>query len=321
MFRTRYNNGVWSRKRRRLILGLSSGSNALATRLQVEQERLQRINYAHAYSEYVLILAQHQCLTSGRAALVRHQQASNQRSSPLQPVSERSRARNAHKSPDPARPALSSTSMANQYRTLTRDIAASLRSQNVDAAAAGVALDAFAAALPDGKLKASLGEPGSEQRAAVVEAVEAHLAEEDDGDDLGADDDTLSALASDRRRGGLREGRRGARQVLQRRRANLGDAEIPLLDRSDGDGVAAAAQACVAALCASVQLLEDDVGDESDWRAGALAGCYAALLAQTSGAPKRPSTCSTCSDLEEKVGTSAASPRRWPRMPRTPTPR
>ena len=63
----------------------------------------------------------------------------------------------------------------------------------------------------------------------------------------------------------------------------LGEAEIPLLDRSDGDGVAAAAQACVAALCASVQLLEDDVGDESDWRAGALAGCYAALLAQTSG--------------------------------------
>ena len=33
--------------------------------------------------------------------------------------------------------------MANQYRTLTRDIASSLRSQNVDAAAAGVALDAF----------------------------------------------------------------------------------------------------------------------------------------------------------------------------------
>ena len=46
--------------------------------------------------------------------------------------------------------------MANQYRTLTRDIASSLRSQNVDAAAAGVALDAFARALPDGKLKASL---------------------------------------------------------------------------------------------------------------------------------------------------------------------
>ena len=61
----------------------------------------------------------------------------------------------------------------------------------------------------------------------------------------------------------------------------LGEAEIPLLDRSDGDGVAAAAKACVAALCAAVQLLEDDVGDESDWRAGALAGCYAALLAQT----------------------------------------
>ena len=61
----------------------------------------------------------------------------------------------------------------------------------------------------------------------------------------------------------------------------LGEAEIPLLDRSDGDGVAAAARACIAALCASMQLLEDDVGDESDWRAGALAGCYAALLAQT----------------------------------------
>ena len=45
----------------------------------------------------------------------------------------------------------------------------------------------------------------------------------------------------------------------------------------------AAARACVAALCASMQLLEDDVGDESDWHAGALAGGYAALVAQTAG--------------------------------------
>ncbi|CAH0377554.1 unnamed protein product [Pelagomonas calceolata] len=175
--------------------------------------------------------------------------------------------------------------MANQYRTLTRDIAASLRSQNVDAAAAGVALDAFAAALPDGKLKASLGDPGSEQRAAAVEAVEAHL---DDTltraeDDLGADDDTLSALAALAAEAAFAKDAVALGKCCRDAAQTLGEAEIPLLDRSDGDGVAAAAQACVAALCASVQLLEDDVGDESDWRAGALAGCYAALLAQTSG--------------------------------------
>ena len=173
--------------------------------------------------------------------------------------------------------------MANQYRTLTRDIASSLRSQNVDAAAAGVALDAFAAALPDGKLKASLGEPGSEQRAAVVEAVEAHLAEEDGDDDLGADDDTLSALASVAAEAAFAKDAVALGKCCRDAAQTLGEAEIPLLDRSDGDGIAAAAKACVAALCASVQLLEDDVGDESDWRAGALAGCYAALLAQTSG--------------------------------------
>ena len=173
--------------------------------------------------------------------------------------------------------------MANQYRTLTRDIASSLRSQNVDAAAAGVALDAFARALPDGKLKASLGEPGSEQRAAVVEAVEAHLAEEDGDDDLGADDDTLSALASVAAEAAFAKDAVALGKCCRDAAQTLGEAEIPLLDRSDGDGIAAAAKACVAALCASVQLLEDDVGDESDWRAGALAGCYAALLAQTSG--------------------------------------
>ena len=171
--------------------------------------------------------------------------------------------------------------MANQYRTLTRDIASSLRSQNVDGAAAGVAIDAFAAALPDGKLKASLGEPGSEQRAAVVEAVEAHLAEEDDGDDLGADDDTLSALASIAAEAAFATDAVALGKCCRDAAQALGDAEIPLLDRSDGDKVASEAVACVAALCASVQLLEDDVGDESDWRAGALAGCYAALLAQT----------------------------------------
>ncbi len=171
--------------------------------------------------------------------------------------------------------------MANQYRTLTRDIASSLRSQNVDAAAAGVALDAFAAALPDGKLKASLGDPGSEQRAAAVEAVEAHLAEDDDGDDLGADDDTLSALASIAAEAAFAKDAVALGKCCRDAAQTLGEAEIPLLDRSDGDGVAAAAKACVAALCAAVQLLEDDVGDESDWRAGALAGCYAALLAQT----------------------------------------
>ena len=173
--------------------------------------------------------------------------------------------------------------MANQYRTLTRDIASSLRSQNVDAAAAGVALDAFAAALPDGKLKASLGEPGSEQRAAVVEAVEAHLAEDDDGDDLGADDDTLSALASVAAEAAFAKDAVALGKCCRDAAQTLGEAEIPLLDRSDGDGVAAAAKACVATLCASVQLLEDDVGDESDWHLGALAGGYAALLAQTSG--------------------------------------
>ena len=171
--------------------------------------------------------------------------------------------------------------MANQYRTLTRDIASSLRSQNVDAAAAGVALDAFAQALPDGKLRASLGEPGSEQRAAVVEAVEAHLAEDDDGDDLGADDDTLSALASVAAEAAFAKDAVALGKCCRDAAQTLGDAEIPLLDRSDGDKVASEAVACVAALCASVQLLEDDVGDESDWRAGALAGCYAALLAQT----------------------------------------
>ena len=175
--------------------------------------------------------------------------------------------------------------MANQYRTLTRDIASSLRGQNVDAAAASVAIDAFAQALPDGKLRASLGEPGSEQRAAVVEAVEAHL---DDTltraeDDLGADDDTLSALASVAAEAAFAKDAVALGKCCRDAAQTLGEAEIPLLDRSDGDGVAAAAQACVAALCASVQLLEDDVGDESDWRAGALAGCYAALLAQTSG--------------------------------------
>ena len=173
--------------------------------------------------------------------------------------------------------------MANQYRTLTRDIAASLRSQNVDAAAAGVALDAFAQALPDGKLKASLGDPGSEQRAAAVEAVEAHLAEDDDGDDLGADDDTLSALASVAAEAAFVKDAVALGKCCRDAAQTLQSAEIPLLDRSDGDRVAAEAIACVATLCASVQLLEDDVGDESDWRAGALAGCYAALLAQTSG--------------------------------------
>ena len=171
--------------------------------------------------------------------------------------------------------------MANQYRTLTRDIAASLRSQNVDAAAASVALDAFAQALPDGKLRASLGEPGSEQRAAAVEAVEAHLAEDDDGDDLGADDDTLSALASVAAEAAFVKDAVALGKCCRDAAQTLQSAEIPLLDRSDGDRVAAEAIACVAALCASVQLLEDDVGDESDWRAGALAGCYAALLAQT----------------------------------------
>lgn len=173
--------------------------------------------------------------------------------------------------------------MTNQYRTLTRDIASSLRSQNVDAAAAGVALDAFAAALPDGKLKASLGAPGSEQRAAAVEAVEAHLAEEDDGDDLGADDDTLSALASIAAEAAFAKDAVALGKCCRDAAQTLQSAEIPLLDRSDGDKVASEAKACVAALCAAVQLLEDDVGDESDWRAGALAGCYAALLAQTSG--------------------------------------
>ena len=173
--------------------------------------------------------------------------------------------------------------MANQYRTLTRDIASSLRSQNVDAAAAGAALDAFAQALPDGKLKASLGEPGSEQRVAAVEAIEAHLAEEDGDDDVGADDDTLSALASVAAEAAFAKDAVALGKCCRDAAQTLGEAEIPLLDRSDGDGVAAAAQACVAALCASVQLLEDDVGDESDWRAGALAGCYAALLSQTSG--------------------------------------
>ena len=173
--------------------------------------------------------------------------------------------------------------MANQYRTLTRDIASSLRSQNVDAAAAGVALDAFAQALPAGKLRASLGEPGSEQRAAVVEDIEAHLAEEDGDDDLGADDDTLSALASIAAEAAFAKDAVALGKCCRDAAQTLQSAEIPLLDRSDGDGVAAAAIACVASLCASVQLLEDDVGDESDWRAGALAGCYAALLAQTSG--------------------------------------
>ena len=147
--------------------------------------------------------------------------------------------------------------MANQYRTLTRDIASSLRSQSVDAAAAGVALDAFAQALPDGKLKASLGEPGSEQRAAAVEAVEAHLAEEDGDDDLGADDDTLSALASVAAEAAFAKDAVALGKCCRDAAQTLGEAEIPLLDRSDGDGVAAAAQACVAALCASVQLLEE----------------------------------------------------------------
>ena len=173
--------------------------------------------------------------------------------------------------------------MANQYRTLTRDIAASLRSQNVDAAASGVALDAFARALPDSKLKASLGDPGSEQRAAVVEAVEAHLAEEADGDDLGADDDTLSALASVAAEVAFATDAVALGKCCRDAAQTLGEAEIPLLDRSDGEKVLETTKACVAALCAAVQLLEDDVGDESDWRAGALAGCYAALLAQTSG--------------------------------------
>ena len=173
--------------------------------------------------------------------------------------------------------------MANQYRTLTRDIAASLRSQNVDAAAASVALDAFAQALPDGKLRASLGEPGSEQRAAAVEAVEAHLAEDDDGDDLGADDDTLSALAAVAAEAAFAKDAVALGKCCRDAAQTLGEAEIPLLDRSDGDKVASEAKACVAALCAAVQLLEDDVGDESDWHAGVLVGCYAALLAQTSG--------------------------------------
>ena len=125
--------------------------------------------------------------------------------------------------------------MANQYRTLTRDIASSLRSQNVDAAAAGVALDAFARALPDGKLKASLGEPGSEQRAAVVEAVEAHLddtltrAEED----LGADDDTLSALASVAAEAAFAKDAVALGKCCRDAAQTLGEAEIPLLDRSD----------------------------------------------------------------------------------------
>ena len=116
-----------------------------------------------------------------------------------------------------------------------------------------------------------------------MEAVEAHLAEEDDGNDLGADDDTLSALASIAAEAAFAKDAVALGKCCRDAAQTLGDAEIPLLDRSDGDGVAAAAQACVAALCASVQFLEDDVGDESDWRAGALAGCYAALLAQTPG--------------------------------------
>ena len=184
-------------------------------------------------------------------------------------------------------------SMANQYRTLTRDIASSLRSQNVDAAAAGVALDAFARALPDGKLRASLGEPGSEQRAAVSRRPSKRTSPRKMmDDDLGADDDTLSALASIAAEAAFAKDAVALGKCCRDAAQTLGDAEIPLLDRSDGDGVAAAAKACVAALCASVQLLEDDVGDESDWRAGALAGCYAALLAQTSGrcrrGPRRP---------------------------------
>lgn len=172
------------------------------------------------------------------------------------------------------------------YRTLTRDLAASLRSQNIDAASAAVALDAFAAELSDGKLRASLGEEGSAQREAVAEAVRAHLAEEDaeDAGDLG-DDETLSALASVATAAAFATSAvalgaccRDAAQALQ-------TAEIPLLDRTDGDTLASAAKACVAALCASVQLLEDDVGDGSDWNAGVLTGCYAALLAQTGGRP------------------------------------
>ena len=123
--------------------------------------------------------------------------------------------------------------MANQYRTLTRDIAASLRSQNVDAAAAGVALDAFARALPDGKLKASLGEPGSEQRVAAVEAIEAHLAEEDGDDDVGADDDTLSALASVAAEAAFAKDAVALGKCCRDAAQTLGEAEIPLLDRSD----------------------------------------------------------------------------------------
>ena len=132
--------------------------------------------------------------------------------------------------------------MANQYRTLTRDIASSLRSQNVDAAAAGVALDAFARALPDDKLRASLGEPGSEQRAAVVEAVEAHLAEDDGDDDLGADDDTLSALASVAAEAAFAKDAVALGKCCRDAAQTLGEAEIPLLDRSDGDGVACGSQ-------------------------------------------------------------------------------
>ena len=102
-------------------------------------------------------------------------------------------------------------------------------------------------------------------------------------DDLGADDDTLSALASIAAEAAFAKDAVALGKCCRDAAQTLGDAEIPLLDRSDGDGAAAAAQACVAALCASVNYLEDDVGDESDWRAGALAGCYAALLAQTPG--------------------------------------
>ena len=116
-----------------------------------------------------------------------------------------------------------------------------------------------------------------------MEAVEAHLAEDDDGDDLGADDDTLSALASVAAEAAFVKDAVALGKCCRDAAQTLQSAEIPLLDRSDGDRVAAEAIACVATLCASVQLLEDDVGDESDWRAGALAGAYAALLAQTSG--------------------------------------
>ena len=132
--------------------------------------------------------------------------------------------------------------------------------------AAGVALDAFAPALPDGKLKASLGEIPAASSGRPREAVEAHLAEEDDGDGLGADDDTLSARPLPPRRPSRR--RRGARQRCRRRaNAECGNSAAGPQRRRQGRFGSHSQRRRLRA----GQLLEDDVGDESDWRAGALA--------------------------------------------------